>query len=229
MGLILLWDTKFYIDGPIINKQVDGNIYIKGSGDPLLINETLEQAVIEIQNSGIKSISGDLIIDNSYFENSSESKKSIYGHLQDPYQALPDAANINFGTVEFNIVASKYSSNPKVYINPPLKGYKLFSRIRNRQGSCRRGYRLPKIDLVPYQGLTTISLSGQYPKRCGNRTIYRVITSPDRLLHGAFKNLWNKKGGKFKGDFQYGQIPEKAKLIYTLVSEPLSEQNCHNE
>ena len=62
------------------------------------------------------------MIDNSYFESPHTGAKSIYGHLQDPYQALPDAANINFGTVEFNIVTSKYSSRPKVYVNPPLSG-----------------------------------------------------------------------------------------------------------
>ena len=223
LGADFTWDTEFFADGPIIDGQLNGDLYIKGSGDPLLINETLEQAIIDIRNKGITTITGNLMIDNSYFETPHSGAKSIYGHLQDPYQALPDAANINFGTVEFNIVTSKYSSRPKVYVNPPLSGYKLFSRIRNRAGKCR-GFSIPKIDLVPYQGITTISISGQYPKRCGNRTIYRVITSPDRLLHGAFKTIWKKNTGQFSGGFKYAKVPQSAKLIHTLISAPLNNQ-----
>ena len=83
--------------------------------------------------------------------------------MQDPYQALPDAANINFGTAEFKIITEKYSSRPHVSVNPPLLGHKLFSRLRLRGGRCKGSYLKPKIELVPYQGTTTISFSGSTP------------------------------------------------------------------
>ena len=203
---------------------MDGNIYIRGSGDPLLINEELEKAIKSLFEGGIKSISGDLIIDNGYFLTEGVNSKSVYGHLQNPYQALPDAANINFGTSEFNIITGKYSSRPQVNVNPPMLGYKLFSRLRLRGGKCKKSYLDPKIELVPYQGTTTISFSGQYAKQCGNRSIYKVITSPDRLLHAVFKSYWIKNGGKFSGNYRYGIIPEEARLVHTHVSPPLGEQ-----
>ena len=109
-------------------------------------------------------------------------------------------------------------------MNPPLPGYKLFSRMRMRGGKCRSRYRSPKIELVPHQGNMTVSFSGQYAKRCGNSSIYKVITTPDKLLYGAFKRLWQKHGGKFSGGFEHGVVPESAKLIHTLVSEPLINQ-----
>ena len=224
LGPDFTWDTKFYIDTAIVNGTVEGNIYIKGSGDPLFINETLEQAIQAIQQAGVNSISGDLVIDNSYFETDQAESKSVYGHLQNPYQALPDAANINFGTAEFNIITQKYSSRPKVSVNPPLLGYKLFSRLRLRGGKCRSSYLQPRIELVPYKGTTTISFSGQYARRCGNRSIYRVITDPGRLLHGAFTSHWKKNNGRFSGKYRYESIPDNAKLIHTHISPKLSEQ-----
>lgn len=148
----------------------------------------------------------------------------MHGRILNAYQALPDAANINFGTVEFNIITAKYSSRPHVVMNPPLSGYKLFSRLRLRGGPCRKNYLEPKIELVPYQGITTVSFSGMYAKRCGIRSIYRVITGPDRLLHGAFMHYWKKHGGHFSGKYRYQAIPENAVLVHTHVSPGLGEQ-----
>ena len=224
LGPYFTWNTRFYIDAPIVDGHVDGNLYIKGSGDPLLINEAMEQAIQALLETGIKSISGDLIIDNSYFDTKQSGSKSVYGHLQNPYQALPDAANVNFGTTEFNIMTGKYSSRPQVSVNPPLLGHKLFSRLRLRGGKCKKHYLDPKIELVPYEGTTTISFSGQYAKQCGNRSIYRVITSPDRLLYSVFKYYWAKHNGRFSGKYQYGKIPQDAHLVHTHVSPTLGEQ-----
>ncbi len=224
LGSDYTWNTDFYIDSPIVGGTIQDEFYIKGHGDPLLINETLEQAVLAIREQGIHTLAGDLVIDNSYFD-LEQSTLALYDDFSmSPYNALPDAANINFGTVEFNILTGKYSSRPDVRMNPPLPGYKLFSRLRMRGGNCRSRYRSPKIELVPYQGTVTISFAGQYAKRCGNSNIYKVITTADKLLYGAFKKLWQQHGGEFSGGYKYGVVPESAKLIYTLVSEPLINQ-----
>ena len=224
LGPDFTWNTNFYVNSAIVDGVVNGKFYIKGYGDPLLINETLEEAVIAIREKGVTTITDGLVIDNTYFD-LKQSKLALYDDFSmSPYNALPDAANINFGTVEFNILTGKYSSRPNVVMNPPLPGYKLFSRMRMRGGKCRSRYRDPKIELVPHQGNMTISFSGQYAKRCGNSSIYKVITTPDRLLHGAFKKLWQKHGGKFSGGFEHGVVPEEATLIHSLVSEPLIDQ-----
>ncbi len=224
LGPDYTWNTNFYSESSVVDGIVDGKFYIKGYGDPLLINETLEEAVIAIRDKGIHTIADDLIIDNSYFD-LGQSKLALYDDFSmSPYNALPDAANINFGTVEFNIITGKYSSRPNVVMNPQLPGYKMFSRMRLRGGKCGSSYLEPKIELVPHQGNMTVSFSGQYAKRCGNRSFYKVITTPDKLLFAAFKQLWQKHGGKLLGGYQYGVVPESAELIHSLVSEPLINQ-----
>ena len=224
LGPDYTWNTNFYIDSPIVGGAINDKFYIKGYGDPLLINETLEDAVIAIRKKGITSLAGDLVIDNTYFD-LKQSKLALYDDFSmSPYNALPDAANINFGTVEFNILTGKYSSRPNVVINPPLPGYKLFSRMRMRGGKCQSSYLKPKIELIPYQGNMTVSFSGQYAKQCGNRSFYKVLASPDKLLFAAFKKLWVKHGGNFSGSYEYGVVPESAKLIHSLASEPLINQ-----
>ena len=119
LGPDFTWDTEFYTNSPIPDGTISDEFYIKGSGDPLLISETLEQAIIAIRAKGIHTLSGDLVIDNSYFQVDESYPDSLYGHWLEPYSALPDAANINFGTVEINIVTGKYSSRPDIHMNPP--------------------------------------------------------------------------------------------------------------
>ena len=48
---------------------VEGNLYIKGFGDPSLNIEALEQIVKQIKRRGIKKINGSLILDQGYFDN----------------------------------------------------------------------------------------------------------------------------------------------------------------
>jgi len=93
-----------------------------------------------------------------------------------------------------------------------------------RGGKCQGSYLKPKIELVPYQGNMTVSFSGRYAKRCGNRSFYKVITTPDKILFAAFKKLWLKHGGKLSGGYEHGIVPDEAKLIYSLISEPLIDQ-----
>ena len=93
LGPDYTWNTNFYIDSPIIGGTIQDKFYIKGYGDPLLINETLEQAVLAIREQGIHTLAGGIVIDNSYFKLGQ--KLALYDDFSmSPYNALPDAANI---------------------------------------------------------------------------------------------------------------------------------------
>ena len=61
--------TKIAIDGEIINGVLNGNLYIIGGGDALLSVNDLEIIADEIKRYGINKINGDIIGDESFFDN----------------------------------------------------------------------------------------------------------------------------------------------------------------
>ena len=62
------FDTIFYTDGPLKAGQINGNLYVKGAGDPMLVNEILWQIAADLKHLGVKQITGQLVIDDSVFD-----------------------------------------------------------------------------------------------------------------------------------------------------------------
>lgn len=61
--------TKIAVDGEIINGVLNGNLYIIGGGDALLSINDLEIIADEIRRYGISKINGNIIGDDSFFDN----------------------------------------------------------------------------------------------------------------------------------------------------------------
>ncbi|GAA3334415.1 hypothetical protein GCM10020331_102270 [Ectobacillus funiculus] len=60
--------TEIRIEGKRKGNILKGNLYVKGFGDPTLLREDLNQMTKHIANSGISIIEGDLIGDDSWFD-----------------------------------------------------------------------------------------------------------------------------------------------------------------
>lgn len=68
LGPAFTWTTPVYVDGPIQNGVLAGNLYIKGQGDPKLVLERLWLLLRRVQGLGIHTINGDIVLDRSAFE-----------------------------------------------------------------------------------------------------------------------------------------------------------------
>ena len=60
--------TEICYDGKLGDEILNGNIFIKGGGDPSLVYEQLWDIAQRIANKGIRVITGDLIGDDSLFD-----------------------------------------------------------------------------------------------------------------------------------------------------------------
>jgi D-alanyl-D-alanine carboxypeptidase/D-alanyl-D-alanine-endopeptidase (penicillin-binding protein 4) len=70
MGGDYLLSTKILADDDDLSDgTIDGNIYIKGFGNPAFSSEDLEEMVNKLYRSGLRRITGDVIGDDTYFDN----------------------------------------------------------------------------------------------------------------------------------------------------------------
>ncbi|RKU29779.1 D-alanyl-D-alanine carboxypeptidase/D-alanyl-D-alanine-endopeptidase [Candidatus Poribacteria bacterium] len=67
LGTDFQFETTLYTD---TNTETDvrNNIYLKGRGDPVLNIDDIEELAFILVESGVKSILGDIIVDESYFD-----------------------------------------------------------------------------------------------------------------------------------------------------------------
>ena len=68
LGPTYSWKTQAYMTGTLNGDVLDGDLIIKGSGDPKLVTENFWQFLRKIRASGIREIRGNLILDRSVFE-----------------------------------------------------------------------------------------------------------------------------------------------------------------
>ena len=68
LGHDFTFRTLVFADSLRADSIVHGNLYIKGFGDPDLNTADLDSAAVRIKSMGIVQISGDIVGDNSYFD-----------------------------------------------------------------------------------------------------------------------------------------------------------------
>ena len=69
MGGEYLLSTEILADNDISEGTIDGNIYIKGFGNPTFTTEDLENLVNQLYQAGLRKVSGSVIGDDTYFDN----------------------------------------------------------------------------------------------------------------------------------------------------------------
>ena len=67
LGPTYSWPTEIYFLGDLNNGRLDGDLGVKGYGDPYLVTEELWKLLAALRRNGLEEISGDLVIDGSYF------------------------------------------------------------------------------------------------------------------------------------------------------------------
>ncbi len=67
LGSDFRFTTTLYTDADADAKVIN-NIYLKGSGDPILMAADVENLALKVVESGISSIDGKIIVDESYFD-----------------------------------------------------------------------------------------------------------------------------------------------------------------
>ncbi len=63
------YSTEIYYDGKIFSDTLQGNLIIKGAGDPLFTTSDIEVLVDKVKKYGINYINGDIIADGRIFDN----------------------------------------------------------------------------------------------------------------------------------------------------------------
>ncbi|HWW71763.1 MAG TPA: D-alanyl-D-alanine carboxypeptidase, partial [Duganella sp.] len=121
LGPAYSWSTPVYVDGTVSNGVLNGNLYIKGQGDPKLVLERAWLLLRRVQGLGITTVSGDIVLDRSAFDGTIENDPAAFdGEPLRPYNASPDALLVNFKSVNMVFTPERGGQQARVSYEPPL-------------------------------------------------------------------------------------------------------------
>ena len=207
--------TKIYTDGPVSTDGVlEGNLYIKGGGDPSITLEKTWLISHLIRSHGIKNVRGGLIGDDSFFDDVRHYDQ--WGNVGTrAYHAPMGALSVNFNTLGVYVApASKEGDTALAVLNPRTKLYTLVNRVKTTAGGRSR-------IAISFNDSTCI-VSGQVPVNSSPRTYHRSIVEPLPFALSAIQSFCEQEGIRFEKEPAKGRVSSTADLLFEYSSPPLN-------
>ena len=220
LGPAYVWRTPVYVDGPVRDGVLQGNLYIKGSGDPRLVVERLWLLMRRIQGLGIQKIQGDIVLDHSAFDVPARDAASFDGEPLRPYNAAPDALLINFKSLLIQFVPDRAANVARVQIEPPLAGVQYPAAVPMSQGDCSDYRSALRAD---WSDPTRIRFAGNFPAVCGEKMWPIAYAAPQQFAPRAIAGMWLQLGGQLSGQVRDGSIPANLQPTFSVESATLAE------
>ena len=214
LGPAFLWQTRAWTR--------DGDLFLQGGGDPYITLERWWSFVQGLRAQGLKSIAGDIVIDNTAFSLANEDPGSFDGRPNRSYNVIPDALMVNFQSIDFRLAADADTHRVEISASPAPVNLDIENHIRYATGRCSGS--AARVDFkVASSQWDRVVFSGALSPHCAERTFARVLLQPATYAFGTFVELWRESGGEFSGKLRIAATPSDAKALYAFDSLSLAE------
>ena len=223
LGPAYQWKTEVYTLGHINDGVLAGDLLLKGYGDPHLVIEELRKLLEELRRRGLREISGDLLIDSSWFDVPAADPGAFDNRPFHSYNVLPHALLVNFKAVHFHFYPSANGKDVQIHAEPELAGLSIDNRLRLRQRSCGGFQRGITVTVPDGDRAATVIFSGRFPNRCRHYILTRALMTPETYAYGAFKLIWQQLGGTITGQVRSALAPTQQEPYLVHHSKSLSD------
>ena len=219
------WSTEVMYAGKIEGNTLNGDLYFRGNGDPYLTPERFWRLLNRISIYGIQHITGDVVIDNSYFE---PGKTDYAAFDQQPYRTYnvgPNAVLVGFQATEFHFDIDDTGTDQVVKITPFPQSPRLqiTNQVKLVNGRCKGWQKRLSLETRNDAGMLEVIFTGNYARVCNKRTLYRRVSEAQDHYQHFFLPLWSQLGGSVDGNITQGIVPANARRVLEESSISLAE------
>ncbi len=214
LGAEKAWATRISA-GSFKNGTVE-TLYLKSDGDPLIrYNHVLEWA-IRLQQLGVKSIKGGIVVDVSSF---GDTLPPGFDQFDEDASYRPDISSfsVNYNHVALVVEPTKIGENAELFMRPPNDHVKFVGTVKTVKG--RRTKIVSKA--VKTKTGTKITVSGTIGEGAYHAILRKRVDYPSIYGANVFKTALESVGIKVDGEIRNGIRPKSSKTLHFHLSEPL--------
>jgi D-alanyl-D-alanine carboxypeptidase/D-alanyl-D-alanine-endopeptidase (penicillin-binding protein 4) len=213
--------TKVFACGPVTGQGViDGDIALVGGGDPVLETRDLMCLAKELRAKGIKKITGDVIVDDSLFDDKRLGTAWSWDDLSYYYSAEISALNLNRNVLRVWVYPGKSVGDPAVVqLDPPIPYIKVETTpITGESGSEKRIWAYREL------GTNVIKVTGSIPVDAKVTDAEESITVHEPALYAGyvFRSELRKQGIIVLGEVKAAKLPNQAVPLCQHTSPALA-------
>ncbi len=211
-------------DGEVL----DGDLVLRGGGDVELGVSQLWALLMELRESGVRELRGDVLLDRSRYDppRADLGLPPFDSAPEFPYNVIPDALNVAGSLLPLKLQAT--AEGVVATAVPALDGLVIDAR-----GMALVDARCADWDdhwkpatTAREGGVTTITLHGAFPRACTARPALQLLDR-DELAERLVRTLWRGLGGRFTGRVREGTAPAGAAVLARRQGRPWGELMRH--
>ena len=219
--------TEIHTDGAVKGKMLKGNLYLKGKGDPTLLQEDFEEFAQELKSQGIQKIKGDLIGDDTWYDDVRLSEDitwqdEIY-YYGAQVSALTASPNEDYDAGSLIVEVNPGDSagiEPKVSLAPQTDYVTIVNRAKTVAADQ------PKtVSISRKHGTNQIVVEGNIPLEGSRTREWIAVDEPSGYALDLFENALLAEGIEWAGKhtLEMGETPDDSTLLVEHESMSLAE------
>jgi serine-type D-Ala-D-Ala carboxypeptidase/endopeptidase (penicillin-binding protein 4) len=230
LGADFKYNTKVLASGHIDNGVINGDLVVVGGADPTLGSKVLplvsspscfDNIFSLLQKAGIRSVSGNIVVDASYFEQLLPPPGRLWEDIGNYYGAVP--SGVNYSDNSFDL----FLRSPAIP-NAPCSIVETIPQLPNIRFQCKVKSSLKSIDSAYVYGLNGMSdwtVEGAMPMGQSRFRIRGALPNPPLLFATDLYRFLNAKGIAVKGNPTTGVFSKSLPFVElgVLQSVALSE------
>jgi D-alanyl-D-alanine carboxypeptidase/D-alanyl-D-alanine-endopeptidase (penicillin-binding protein 4) len=226
LGPDYTYATEVRSEGRVRGGSLHGDLYLRGTGDPTLLYEDYQSLAGQLADSGVRRIKGDLIADDTRFDDERfhwgwnvSDEQYYYGA---PISALTVAPDTDYdaGTVIVTIAPGDEVGDPAKVSVFPDSGFVTIENtaVTGAEGSGR------SVPLNRKHGEDVITVSGSIAVDAAPTSAWRAVWDPTGHAAAVFETAMAEEGIKVHGTTRLGRAtPDGARLLASHESMTVAE------
>lgn len=223
LGPAYTWNTDILSDGVLAQDVLNGNLFLKGGGDPKLTLENFWLLLRNLRARGVREIRGDLVLDRRLFAEEPPDPAAFDDQPTRPYNTGPSALLVNFKAVTLQFIPDAATRTVRITTEPPLPQVQITNNLKLADGPCGDWLGRIKVEAQGNADAARLAFSGAYTLDCGERMRSYSVLGHRQYVGALFAYLWREMGGSFSGQVRDGAIPAQARLLVTAKSPSMAE------
>jgi D-alanyl-D-alanine carboxypeptidase/D-alanyl-D-alanine-endopeptidase (penicillin-binding protein 4) len=220
------WRTTLAVLGPPggpplpAGGEVNGDLYLRGSGDPSLSTEDLATMVGDLLALGLHKVRGSLVIDDSLFGGGTVPPAYDQKTESTASRAPSSAASLDGNVVAVTIIPGAAAGAPARVLLDPSSPY---FTIAGRVVTATSGPAAPDVETKEEGSRTRVSVSGRVRLGTDPRTVYRRVVQPSLFLGHTLRQLLERRGIAVGGGVRVAIAPTQGlRVLAAHDSAPLA-------
>jgi serine-type D-Ala-D-Ala carboxypeptidase/endopeptidase (penicillin-binding protein 4) len=218
--------TDVRADGHLRGTVLRGDLYLRGTGDPTMLTDDYDTLAAKVAASGIEVVTGDLVADDTWFDEVRLGTDWAWGDEPFYYAAQVSALSVapdtdyDAGTVIVGVTPGAAPGEPiRVQLTPPTD----YVPVENRAITAEPGGE-SAVQIERGHGSAEIVVSGQLPLDSSPVREWASVWEPTGYAADVFRAALERHGVRVVGGSRLGvPTPQGATELATHQSMTLAE------